>query len=149
MRHSLEKGGSADEIVGFNNEQGLHDVFARTNYVIIACPLTDATRSLVNADTFVSMVPDTILVNVGRGLVVNTDALASQLRDNGTCGAALDVTDPEPPPADHPFWELEDVLITSHNAGHASKYWERMVDIIAENFDKLDVDDDDLRNRVA
>lgn len=95
------------------------------------------------------MAPDTVLVNVGRGPVVDTDALVSQLRSNGIRGAALDVTDPEPLPADHPLWEFENVLITPHNAGHTPKYWERMADIIAENLDKLDAGDDDLRNRVA
>lgn len=149
VRHSPEKGGPTDEVVGFDDEQGLHDAFARADYVVIACPLTDATRGLVDADAFASMAPDTVLVNVGRGPVVDTDALVSQLRSNGIRGAALDVTDPEPLPADHPLWEFENVLITPHNAGHTPKYWERMADIIAENLDKLDAGDDDLRNRVA
>ncbi|WP_430638959.1 D-2-hydroxyacid dehydrogenase [Haloferax volcanii] len=149
VRYSPEKGGPTDEVVGFDDEQGLHDAFARADYVIIACPLTDATRGLVDADAFASMAPDTVLVNVGRGPVVDTDALVSQLRSNGIRGAALDVTDPEPLPADHPLWEFENVLITPHNAGHTPKYWERMADIIAENLDKLDAGDDDLRNRVA
>lgn len=150
VRYSPEKGGSTDEVVGFDDEQGLHDAFARGDYVVIACPLTDATRGLVDADAFASMAPDTVLVNVGRGPVVDTDALVSQLRSNGIRGAALDVTDPEPLPSDHPLWDFENVLITPHNAGHTPKYWERMADIIAENLDKLDAgDDDDLRNRVA
>ncbi|ELZ55345.1 MULTISPECIES: D-2-hydroxyacid dehydrogenase [unclassified Haloferax] len=149
VRYSPAKGGPTDEVVGFDDEQGLHDAFARADYVVIACPLTDATRGLVDADAFASMAPDTVLVNVGRGPVVDTDALVSQLRSNGIRGAALDVTDPEPLPADHPLWEFENVLITPHNAGHTPKYWERMADIIAENLDKLDAGDDDLRNRVA
>ncbi|RDZ44236.1 D-2-hydroxyacid dehydrogenase [Haloferax sp. Atlit-10N] len=150
VRYSPEKGGPTDEVVGFDDEQGLHDAFARGDYVVIACPLTDATRGLVDADAFASMAPDTVLVNVGRGPVVDTDALVSQLRSNGIRGAALDVTDPEPLPSDHPLWDFENVLITPHNAGHTPKYWERMADIIAENLDKLDAgDDDDLRNRVA
>ncbi|ELZ66934.1 phosphoglycerate dehydrogenase [Haloferax prahovense DSM 18310] len=150
VRYSPEKGGSTDEVVGFDDEQGLHDAFARGDYVVIACPLTDATRGLVDADAFASMAPDTVLVNVGRGPVVDTDALVSQLRSNGIRGAALDVTDPEPLPSDHPLWDFENVLIPPHNAGHTPKYWERMADIIAENLDKLDAgDDDDLRNRVA
>ncbi|AKU08662.1 D-2-hydroxyacid dehydrogenase [Haloferax gibbonsii] len=149
VRYSPEKGGPTDEVVGFDDEQGLHDAFARGDYVVIACPLTDATRGLVDADAFASMAPDTVLVNVGRGPVVDTDALVSQLRSNGIRGAALDVTDPEPLPSDHPLWDFENVLITPHNAGHTPKYWERMADIIAENLDKLDAGDGDLRNRVA
>ncbi|CQR49445.1 MULTISPECIES: D-2-hydroxyacid dehydrogenase [Haloferax] len=149
VRYSPAKGGPTDEVVGFDDERGLHDAFARADYVVIACPLTDATRGLVDADAFASMAPDTVLVNVGRGPVVDTDALVSQLRSNGIRGAALDVTDPEPLPSDHPLWDFENVLITPHNAGHTPKYWERMADIIAENLDRLDAGDDDLRNRVV
>ncbi|AFK20346.1 D-2-hydroxyacid dehydrogenase [Haloferax mediterranei ATCC 33500] len=149
VRYSPEKGGPTDEVVGFDDEQGLHDAFARSEYVVIACPLTDATRGLVDADAFKSMAPETVLVNIGRGPVVDTEALVSALRNNGIRGAALDVTDPEPLPSDHELWNFDNVLITPHNAGHTPKYWERMADIIAENLGKLDEGDDDLRNRVV
>ncbi|KAB1187994.1 MULTISPECIES: D-2-hydroxyacid dehydrogenase [Haloferax] len=149
VRYTPEKGGPTDEVVGFDDEQGLHDAFARSDYVVIACPLTDTTRGLVDEDAFRSMAPDTVLVNVGRGPVVDTDALVSELRSNGIRGAALDVTDPEPLPSDHELWDFDNVLITPHNAGHTPNYWERLADIIAENVAKLDEGDDDLRNRVV
>ncbi|KTG27737.1 D-2-hydroxyacid dehydrogenase [Haloferax profundi] len=149
VRYSPEKGGPTDEVVGLDDEQGLHDAFARSDYVVIACPLTETTRGLVDANAFKSMAPDTVLVNVGRGPVVDTEALVSELRSNGIRGAALDVTDPEPLPSDHDLWDFDNVLITPHNAGHTPKYWERLADIIAENVQKLDEGDDDLRNRVV
>ncbi|KAB1198679.1 MULTISPECIES: D-2-hydroxyacid dehydrogenase [Haloferax] len=149
VRYTPEKGGPTDEVVGFDDEQGLHDAFARSEYVVVACPLTETTRGLVDAEAFTSMEPDTVLVNVGRGPVVDTDALVSELRSNGIRGAALDVTDPEPLPSDHDLWNFENVFITPHNAGHTPNYWERLADIIAENVEKLDAGDDDFRNRVV
>ncbi|WP_396612126.1 D-2-hydroxyacid dehydrogenase [Haloferax sp. S1W] len=149
VRYSPEKGGPTDEVVGFDDVQGLHDAYAHSDYVVIACPLTEATRGLIDADAFKSMAPDTVLVNIGRGPVVDTDALLDAIRSNGIRGAALDVTDPEPLPSDHDLWQFDNVLITPHNAGHTPKYWERMADIIAANLGKLDEGDDDLENRVV
>ena len=149
VRYTPEKGGPTDEVVGLDDEDGLHDAFARSEYVVVACPLTEATRGLVDADAFASMAPDTVLVNVGRGPVVDTKALVSELRSNGIRGAALDVTDPEPLPSDHDLWNFENVLVTPHNAGHTPQYWERLTDIVGENVEKMDADDDDFRNRVV
>jgi len=84
-------------------------------------------------DTALKTLPaDAYLVNVARGPVVDTDALVAALRGNDVGGAALDVTDPEPLPSDHPLWDLPDCLITPHNAGHTPEYWERCADIMAE-----------------
>ncbi|ELZ78453.1 D-2-hydroxyacid dehydrogenase [Haloferax larsenii] len=149
VRYSPEKGGPTDEVVGFDDVQGLHDAYARSDYVVIACPLTETTRGLIDANAFKSMAPETVLVNIGRGPVVDTDALLDAIRSNGIRGAALDVTDPEPLPSDHDLWQFDNVLITPHNAGHTPKYWERMSDIIAANLSKLDEGDDDLENRVV
>lgn len=149
VRYTPEKGGPTDEVVGFDDEQGVHDAFARSDYIVVACPLTEATRGLIDANAFKSMEPDTVLINIGRGPVVDTEALLATLRNNGIRGAALDVTDPEPLPSDHDLWNFDNVLITPHNSGHTPKYWARMADIIAENVHKLDEGDDDLRNRVA
>lgn len=148
VRYTPEKGGPTDEVLGFDDEQGLHEAYARSDYVVVACPLTDTTRGLVDADAFRSMGPDTVLVNVGRGPIVDTDALVAELQTNGLGGAALDVTDPEPLPSDHDLWNFENVFITPHNAGHTPKYWERLADIIAENVERLD-DGTELRNRVV
>jgi phosphoglycerate dehydrogenase-like enzyme len=148
VRYTPEKGGPTDEVVGFDDEEGLHDALARSEYVVVACPLTETTRGLFDADAFRSMPPESVLVNVGRGPIVETDALVDALRSNGIRGAALDVTDPEPLPEDHELWNFENVLITPHNAGHTPKYWERLADVVAENVGKLDADDADLRNRV-
>jgi len=135
-RYTPEKGGPADEVVGLTDEDALHDVLARTDHLVLACPLTDATRGLVGSDELKTMPPDATLVNVARGPVVDTDALVASLRANGLKGAALDVTDPEPLPEDHPLWTLGNVLITPHNAGHTPEYYERLADIVAGNVER-------------
>ncbi|MDS0299318.1 D-2-hydroxyacid dehydrogenase [Halogeometricum sp. S1BR25-6] len=148
VRYSPEKGGPTDEVVGFEDESGFHDALARSDYVVVACPLTDTTRGILDADAFKTMDPETVLINVGRGPVVDTDALLDALRGNAVRGAALDVTDPEPLPDDHELWGFDNVLITPHNAGHTPEYWERMTDIIEENLERLESGEEELRNQV-
>jgi phosphoglycerate dehydrogenase-like enzyme len=146
VRYTPEKGGPTDEVVGFDPED-VHDALARTDYLVLATPLTDTTRDLIDEDAFATLPPESVLVNVARGGVVDTDALVAELRREGIRGAALDVTDPEPLPEDHPLWTFENVLLTPHNAGHTPEHWPRLADIVAENVPKLD-GDEALRNRV-
>ncbi|MFB6156081.1 MAG: D-2-hydroxyacid dehydrogenase [Haloferacaceae archaeon] len=150
VRYSPEKGGPTDEVHGLEDAGAVHDVLARSDYVVVAAPLTDLTRGLVDDEAFRTMKPDAVLVNVGRGPIVDTDALVSALRGNAVRGAALDVTDPEPLPEDHPLWGFDNVLITPHNAGHTPKYWERLADILVENVRHVDETGryEDLRNQV-
>jgi phosphoglycerate dehydrogenase-like enzyme len=91
--------------------------------VVDLLPLTSATRKFVDAELFSRMKPGAIFVNAGRGGTVDTDALLEALR-SGRIRAALDVTDPEPLPADHPLWKEPNVLITPHIAGTVAR-WER------------------------
>ncbi|EMA50697.1 D-2-hydroxyacid dehydrogenase [Halococcus salifodinae] len=130
VRHSPEKGGATDEVLGTDD---LHDALARTDYLVLAVPLTDETEGMIGAAEFDTLSPDAFVVNVARGPVIDTDALVSALRSNAIGGAGLDVTDPEPLPEDHPLWGFENVLITPHNAGHTPEYYERLADIVAEN----------------
>jgi len=129
VRYIPEKGGPTDEVYGYDE---LYEAIGDAAYVVLACPLTDATEHLVDAEAFVTMPPDSVLVNVARGGVVDTDALLDALRGNSIRGAALDVTDPEPLPEDHELWGFENVLITPHNAGHTPEYFERLADIVAD-----------------
>ncbi|WP_247728521.1 D-2-hydroxyacid dehydrogenase [Halovivax limisalsi] len=148
VRHSPEKGGPADEVVGYDAFQ---DVLARTEYLILACPLTPETRELVDEAAFETLPSSAVLVNVARGPVVSTDALVAALRSHQLRGASLDVTDPEPLPADHPLWTFENVQITPHNAGHTPAYYQRLADIVAANVEALrdGVDPAALRNVVV
>jgi len=149
-RYSPEKGGPTDEVVGFTDAEAFQGALSRSEYVVVAAPLTDETRGLVGDGELSAMPTDAVLVNVGRGPIVDTDALVDAIRGNKLGGAALDVTDPEPLPADHPLWEFDNVRITPHNAGSTPKYWERLADILADNVERIgDGRTDDLRNQVV
>jgi phosphoglycerate dehydrogenase-like enzyme len=130
VRRSPEQGGPADEIIG---QAALHDALARSQYVVLACPLTEETRGMIGAAEFETLPPEAVLVNLARGPVVDTDALLDAVRGQSIRGAQLDVTDPEPLPEDHPLWGLDNVFITPHCSGHTPRYYERCADILAEN----------------
>lgn len=137
VRYTPEKGGPTDETIGFD-EAAFNDALARTKYLVLACPLTDVTEGLIGGSELETLPPSAVIVNVARGEVLETASLVEAIRGNAIDGAALDVTDPEPLPADHPLWTFDNVLITPHNAGHTPKYWERLASIVAENVSKLD-----------
>jgi D-3-phosphoglycerate dehydrogenase len=92
------------------------EVWPLAHHVVIAAPATDGTRHLVGASELAAMREDAWLVNVARGSLVDTDALVEALRTGSIAGAALDVTDPEPLPSDHPLWREPRALITPHVA---------------------------------
>ncbi|MFB6297128.1 MAG: D-2-hydroxyacid dehydrogenase [Salinirussus sp.] len=148
VRHTPAKGGPTDELLGFDDD--LHDAYARTDYLVLACPLTETTRGLIDRDVFETLPPEAVLVNVARGAVVDTDALVAAIRRNRVRGAALDVTDPEPLPGDHPLWSFGNVLVTPHNAGDTPAYYDRAAEIVAGNVRAVvEGSADDLRNRVV
>jgi phosphoglycerate dehydrogenase-like enzyme len=147
VRGSPERGGPVDEVFG---PDGFEEALSRAGYLILACPLTEETRGLVDAGALETLGPEGVLVNVARGPVVDTEALVDALRSNELRAAALDVTDPEPLPEDHPLWGFENVVVTPHNAGHTPAYYERLADIVAENVHRAEETGTwtDLRNQV-
>ena len=150
VRYSPEKGGPTDEVVGFDRDS-FHGALARTDYLVLACPLTETTRGLVDSAALTTLSPESVIVNVARGPVVDTDALLTALRSGQIRGASLDVTDPEPLPEDHPLWNLGNVQITPHNAGHTPKYYDRLADIVAANVRRVDEEGSDasLENQIV
>jgi phosphoglycerate dehydrogenase-like enzyme len=102
-----------------------HDV------VIVIVPLSEATRGLVDREFLASMRDGALLVNVSRGGVVDTEALV-EATGSGRISAALDVTDPEPLPADHPLWRMPGVLISPHVGGASSAFVPRAVALLRE-----------------
>lgn len=145
VRYSPEKGGPTDEVFGFDE---IHDALARTDHLVLACPLTDETRGLIDRSAFLTLPPHASLVNIARGPVVDTDALLHALQHSHIRGAFLDVTDPEPLPPEHPLWDFEEVTITPHNAGHTPAYFSRLADIVAENYRRIE-EGEEIQNRVA
>ncbi|MGZ4651107.1 MAG: NAD(P)-dependent oxidoreductase, partial [Kineosporiaceae bacterium] len=99
----------------------LADLLPRHEVVVLAAPLTDATRGMVDARFLAAMPDGALLVNVSRGPVVVTEALLAELA-SGRLLAALDVTDPEPLPPDHPLWRAPNVLISPHVGGDTTAF---------------------------
>jgi phosphoglycerate dehydrogenase-like enzyme len=111
----------------------LYDLLSQSDYVVMAAPLTDATRGLIDRERLAAMLPDAYLINVGRGPQVDEAALADALRNRRIAGAALDVFEQEPLPPESPLWELDNLLITPHTAGLTEKLWQRHYSLFSEN----------------
>ena len=111
----------------------LKELLARAEYVVLAAPVTAATRGMIGREQLSQMKPESYLINVGRGPLIVESDLIEALRARKIAGAALDVFDQEPLPSDSPFWDMENVLITPHTAGMTTKLWERHYRLFSEN----------------
>jgi glyoxylate reductase len=111
----------------------LDELLERSDFVTLHCPLTPETRGLIGTEALRRMKPTAYLVNTARGPIVDPSALADALRAGEIAGAALDVTDPEPLPGDHPLLEAPNLLVIPHlgSATHATR--ERMADMAVDN----------------
>ena len=105
-------------------------LIAAADVVIVIAPLTPETEGMIDADLLGRMPADSLLVNVARGGLVDTDALIAET-GTGRIRAALDVTDPEPLPSDHPLWQIPNVLISPHVGGASSAFWPRADRLVA------------------
>ena len=148
VRYTPNKGGPTDEVIGFDDES-IHEALSRTDYLVLSTPFSATTEKLIGEAELSTLPPTAHVINVSRGAVVDTDALLAAIQKEDISGAAMDVTDPEPLPPDHPLWRMDNVLITPHMGGHTPKHWERLADIVAENVEHLDAGrTDDFRNQV-
>lgn len=139
IREHIEKG-TPEGVSAVYAPSAIDEVLRQSEYVVLAAPLVGATSGLIDADRLAAMKRDAYLINVGRGPQVDESALAAALRTRRIAGAALDVFEKEPLPADSPLWGLDNLLITPHTAGLTEKLWYRHWDLFAENlrryFDK-------------
>jgi D-3-phosphoglycerate dehydrogenase len=104
----------------------LDNLFAETDFIVLACPLTEETRGLASAARLACMKPDAWIINVARGPVIEEAALIEVLGAGRIGGAALDVFDAQPLAADHPYLSLSNVLLTPHVAGLSQEAMVRM-----------------------
>jgi phosphoglycerate dehydrogenase-like enzyme len=111
----------------------LDDLLAESDYVVIAAPQTPATVKMFGAAQFRRMRPTAYLINVGRGAIVDLAALTNALSSGTIAGAALDVFEVEPLPADHPLWRMPNVVLTPHVAGYSPRIAERHLALLVEN----------------
>ncbi|WP_210590180.1 D-2-hydroxyacid dehydrogenase [Streptomyces sp. GESEQ-35] len=112
---------------------GLRTALADADYVVLAAPLTPATRLMVDASVLAAMKPGARLVNIGRGALVDEEALARHLADGRLAGAALDVFAQEPLPAASPLWDLPGVIVSPHTAGEVTGWRIDLADLFLDN----------------
>jgi len=113
-------------------------LLAEADVVAIAVPLTPETTGMFNGAAFAAMKPGSFLINIARGKIVDTAALLSALQSGSLAGACLDVTDPEPLPADHALWKMPNVIITPHVSSDAAITDERRWQLFRENLRRFD-----------
>jgi len=111
----------------------LDDLLEQSDVVVVAAPLTTGTRHLLDAGKLAKMKRDAYLIVVSRGGIVVEDALADALCEGHLAGAALDVTETEPLPADHRLWDVPRLILTPHMAGASARKERRVVEIFCEN----------------
>ena len=133
----------------------LHELLTQSDFISLHVALTDETRHMIGAEQFAQMKPNAVLVNAARGPVVDTDALVDALKSGEIFAAGLDVTDPEPLPADHPLMSLPNCTVVPHIASGTVASRDAMAELAAGNvLDVLNgrepraiVNPDVLRNR--
>ncbi len=111
----------------------LNDLLTAAHVVILCLPLNDQTRDMFDAERLKMLRPGALFVNVARGGLVVTDDLVDALRKESFAGAVLDVTNPEPLPADHPLWNCPNVIITPHVGGQFYRRFDNIVDLFLAN----------------
>lgn len=123
--------------------QVVHDV----DYLVLLAPLTGATRGIVDAGVLAAAKPGVRVINVGRGELLDTDALVENLASGHVAGAALDVFDAEPLADDSPIWTTRNIVVTPHMSGDVAGWRHRLADVFVDNFQRY-IAGEDLRNVV-
>ncbi len=114
--------------------------------LVVACPLTEKTRGMIGAGEIDALPADAIVVNIGRGSVIDEMALIEALREGRLGGACLDVFETEPLPCDSPLWELDNVLVSPHAASTLATENAALAELFVDNLGRY-LDGRPLRNR--
>lgn len=133
VRRNVSKAGNADEI---HPPGKLPELLARCDWLVIACPLTDATRGLIDAALLAKLPRGACVINIARGEIVVEPALIAALQSGHLGGAYLDVFAQEPLPADSPLWDLPNVLVTPHNSTASAGNEARVNAIFLDNLQR-------------
>jgi phosphoglycerate dehydrogenase-like enzyme len=112
----------------------MHSMLPECDYVVAAAPLTPDTKGMIGKREFEAMNPTAIIMNVGRGPVIDEPAMIEALQTRRIRGAALDVFDEEPLPPEHPFWSMENVLLSPHTADHTKDWLKDAVQFFIDQF---------------
>jgi D-2-hydroxyacid dehydrogenase (NADP+) len=142
-RRQLPALGCVSRVVLFDE---MDDLLPLADHVAICLPLTPNTQHMFDAPRLARMKSGAYIYNVGRGEIIDQDALVDALRSGHLAGAGLDVVTPEPLPSDSPLWDMQNVIITSHTGGSPARR-DRLVDLLIDNISRYR-NDEPLRNVV-
>jgi phosphoglycerate dehydrogenase-like enzyme len=113
-------------------------LLAKSDVIVLAAALTAGTRLLLNRETLAHVKRGALLVNIGRGRLVDDEAVVEALGDGRLAGAALDVFTREPLPPESPYWSLPNVIVTPHMSGTMEDYWTPLVALFADNLRRFE-----------
>lgn len=134
VKRDPSRGGEhADDVVGAGQLQA---VLGEADFVVLAAPLTPETQGFVGSQQFAAMKRSAYFINIGRGALVDADALVSALRQKTIAGAAIDVVAVEPLAPDNPLWEAPNLLITPHLSAVSERLWQRHAALLFDNLDR-------------
>lgn len=146
-RRALALGMKVTGIGRKHTREEFEAILRESDYLLAAAPLTAETRGMIGAAELAMMKPGSVLINLGRGAVVEEAALLDALRSGPMRGAALDVFHTEPLPAGHPLWGMENVLLSPHTADHTASWLEEAARVFVRNYARY-VDGERLENIV-
>ena len=115
----------------------LKELMAASDYLVVVTPLTPETRGLIGEAEIAAMRPSAVIINIGRGPVIDETALIHALESGRIRGAAMDVFNVEPLPADHPFWKMQNVLLSPHTADRVEGFLGPPFECFFENLDRF------------
>ena len=147
VRASAKAGDTDPDVDRLFTSEQLHEMLGQSDYVVIALPLTNETLHLIGEAELRAMRPDSYLVNIGRGDIIDEPVLIRALREHWIAGAGLDVASQEPLPADSPLYDLPNLILTPHVSGGHERYAERLGKIFTDNLRRYRAGQP-LRNRV-
>jgi len=121
----------------FYKPDALAEMLALCDYVVVAAPLTAETRHMIGDAQFAAMRPNAVIVNVGRGPVIDQAAMTRALREGRIRGAGLDVFEQEPLPAGDPLWQMPNVLVSPHTADHTRDWIDQAMQFFLEQYERF------------
>ena len=145
-RNPLTAVGPADEVVA---PDGLGELVPQADFLVLTCPLTPETTSIIDAGVLKAMKPTAYLINVARGQCVDEPELVKALESGEIAGAGIDHFWEDPLGAESPFWGMKNVIITPHTGGETRLYEERVIDILDDNLGRLWKGESELRNQIV
>ena len=143
------EGAKPDYVDEVHTADKLDELLPAADVITLSVPDTKETRKLLSKERIAKLSKNAIVVNVGRGTAIDTEAITEALESGAIAGAALDVTDPEPLPGGHKLWKLPNVLITPHSSGNHNlpETYRRLIEIAVQNYEAY-TNDRPMRNIV-